>query len=170
MKHAVEPAAITAPLTGPPPSLARRRAGLAVIALGLLAGAAGWWFSGRTVAEGAALFDGRRPLAARIQGHDEPLPPAAARCSNCHAPAALRAAAAGAGVASASFGPLLDHATLTELRPRRGGPPSRYDATALCRVLRQGIDPAWITLPRTMPRYTLSDAECTALWAHLSRQ
>jgi len=147
----------------------RRAAGALVVgALAAGAGLAWWWLQASPAADGAALFDGRRPLIARIQGHDDRLPPAAARCSNCHAPSAVRQAAAGAGVATANFGPVLDRASLTQPLPRRGGPPSRYDAAALCRVLRTGADPALITLPRTMPRYELSDADCAALWAHLS--
>jgi hypothetical protein len=153
----------------------RRHRGAARVALtGVLAlgavgvGAGWWWWQGRPAADGAALFDGRRPLVARIQGHEDRLPPAAARCANCHAPSAIRQAAAGAGVATANFGPVLDRATLTQPLPRRGGPPSRYDAAALCRVLRTGADPALVTLPRTMPRYELADADCTALWAYLS--
>jgi hypothetical protein len=118
---------------------------------------------------GEQLFDGRQPLGAQIQGHAEPLPPAAARCSNCHVTQAVRQGAAAAGLAGAAFAPLLTAATLDQDLPRRGGPPSRFDAASLCRLLRDGIDPAWVMLPKVMPRYQVSDAQCVALWTHLTR-
>lgn len=129
--------------------------GVVAAALGAAATATSWL--GHTQNEaGAELFDGRRPLAARIAGHDEALPPLASRCSNCHA---------GAN----AVGGELNDATLASLRPRRGGPPSRYDAARLCRLLREGIDPAHVMVPREMPRYTIDDQACAALWSHLSR-
>jgi cytochrome c553 len=108
----------------------------------------------RAAAEGAALYEGRKSLIARIAGHEEDLPPVATRCTNCHeGPQTVATLNAG---------------TLAVKLPRRGGPPSRYDATALCRALREGIDPAYVTLPRAMPRYQIDDADCAAMWAHLS--
>lgn len=104
--------------------------------------------------EGAALFEGRLPLAAQVVGHDERLPTEAARCVNCHG---------GTG-----FAPRLDARSLTEPRARRGGPPSRYDAASLCRLLRTGVDPAWVMVPRAMPRYDITERECEALWLHLA--
>ena len=115
---------------------------------------------------GFELFSGAASLQGTIVGHASALPPAAARCVNCHA---TGSAAAPASVASAaSFGPLLTPQGLTGAVARRGGPPSRYDAPAFCRLLRQGVDPAWVIVPRSMPRYTLTDADCHALWAHLT--
>ncbi len=115
---------------------------------------------------GHALFTGAAPLHGTINGHASALPPAAARCVNCHT---IGSAAPGAAAASvASFGPLLTKQGLTGLVARRGGPPSRYDEAALCRLLRQGVDPAWVMVPRSMPRYELSDADCQALWTHLT--
>jgi len=98
----------------------------------------------------------------------ERLPPAATRCINCHAPTAVREGAARAGLAEGSFGPLLNADLLQTPQARRGGPPSRYDSHSLCHLLRTGIDPAWVTLPRSMPRYELSDQDCTQLWQHLT--
>lgn len=119
---------------------------------------------------GRALFEGDAPLAGRLTGHDSDLPPAASRCSNCHRrDTAPPGAPAPAGDETRSFGPALDAANLAESKPRRGGPPSRYDAASLCRVLRDGIDPAWVMIDRTMPRYQLEDADCEALWRHLIR-
>jgi hypothetical protein len=34
--------------------------------------------------------------------------------------------------------------------------------------MREGIDPAWVVIPQTMPRYAFTDQECGALWAFLS--
>lgn len=139
-----------------------KRATNLALAVGLVAAGLGaaatapTWLAGPGGAAGAEWFDGRRPLVARIAGHDEALPPLASRCSNCHA---------GPG----AVGGELNRATLAGLRPRRGGPPSRYDAARLCRLLREGIDPAHVMVPREMPRYTIDDEACAALWSHLSR-
>ncbi len=105
------------------------------------------------------------PLQGTIVGHSSALPPAAARCINCHA---VGRAAPASAASAASFGPLLTPQSLTGAVARRGGPPSRYDAPAFCRLLRQGVDPAWVIVPRSMPRYARSDADCHALWAHLT--
>ena len=112
------------------------------------------------LARGRALFAGTAPMRGTISGHASALPPAGARCVNCHA--------AGAASASASFGPLLTRPHLTGLLPRRGGPPSRYDEATFCRLLRTGIDPAYVLITRSMPRYELPDADCQALWLHLT--
>ena len=116
------------------------------------------------VARGHALFAGTAPLHGTISGHASALPPAGARCVNCHAAGAAAVPAS----AAASFGPLLTRPHLTELRPRRGGPPSRYDEATFCRLLRTGIDPAYVLITRSMPRYELPDADCRALWLHLT--
>ena len=111
---------------------------------------------------GRALFHAELPLTARMVGHADALPQAAVRCRNCHSkqPAS--------GDAAQDFAPLLNARTLLAQSPRRGGPPSRYDAKALCRVLREGIDPAHVMIQQAMPRYTLSDGECEALWSYLT--
>lgn len=128
-------------------------AGLAVAAAGALA-AAPFFGDWRARREGAALYEGRQALVAHVRGHEQPLPHAAARCVNCHEGAQ-------------AVGPLLDGRTLAQPLARRGGPPSRYDAKALCRLLREGIDPAAVLLPRAMPRYEIDPRACEALWAHL---
>jgi hypothetical protein len=51
--------------------------------------------------------------------------------------------------------------------PRRGGPPSAFDRDTFCRLLRTGVDPAWVVVDVSMPRYALSDEQCHALWTHL---
>jgi len=113
---------------------------------------------------GSELFNGGAPLQGTIVGHSSALPPSASRCVNCHA---IGSAAPSSAASAASFGPLLTPQSLTGAVARRGGPPSRYDAAAFCRLLRQGVDPAWVVVPRSMPRYVLTDADCHALWAHL---
>lgn len=114
-------------------------------------------------ARGRQVFEGQAAIDARITGQDFALPAEASRCVNCHGPAR------GASPAGAQrIGPLLTPATLTEAVPRRGGPPSRYDAASLCKLLRTGIDPAHVIIPRTMPRYEISDVDCQSLWLHLT--
>ncbi len=115
-------------------------------------------------ADGKRLFNGQTPIPARLVGHAEVLPASTARCSNCHAitPPNIPLAA--------SFAPVLDAPSLQKPLSRRGGPPSKFDATSLCKLLREGVDPAWIVLPTTMPRYTISDLQCSALWSFLVRQ
>lgn len=109
-------------------------------------------------AQGEALWRGERPLAGQIAGHAQAMPAAALRCVNCH----------GGGPGAAPGGaPRLDAATLTRPLARRGGPPSAYDEQAFCRLLRTGIDPAAVLLPREMPRYRIDDRDCAALWRHL---
>ena len=123
---------------------------------------------------GRRLFTGELPLAGRVTGHTTDLPQQASRCVNCHAagtavPSASASASASAGPSTQSFGPVLNADLLAKNRPRRGGPPSKYDAAALCKLLTTGIDPAYIIIPRNMPRYDASIAECNALWAYLSQ-
>jgi cytochrome c553 len=126
------------------------------------------WLAQLSGSAGAELFDGRRPISAQVDGHGQNLPPHAGRCINCHSASAAPANALGAG--TAAFGPGLTAASLTQLQARRGGPPSRFDMTSFCKLLRTGIDPAWVTLTKTMPRYAVSDAECAELWAYLELQ
>ncbi|HXI60327.1 MAG TPA: hypothetical protein VNO55_29885 [Polyangia bacterium] len=105
---------------------------------------------------GQALFTGARPLAAHVAGQDFALPQDAVACTNCHQ-----------GQPPNVFGPPLTRATLTRARARRGGPASVYDDARFCRALRDGIDPALVVIPQTMPRYAFSDPQCRALWAFL---
>lgn len=109
---------------------------------------------------GQLWFEGAMPLQARMVGHGQDLPASAAACINCH----------GAGPQRERFAVALERAWLTEPRQRRGGPASRYDAKGFCRVLREGVDPAWVVVNQTMPRYELTDLQCQALWLHLTRE
>jgi len=110
---------------------------------------------------GKELFTGEAALKGRISTHDMDLPPAVVRCANCHAE--------GTGPAVArSNAPRLDRELLLSPQRRRGGPPSHYDRDAFCNVLRKGVDPAWVVINEEMPRYTIDDADCSALWRFLA--
>ena len=144
------------------------------VSLLLLLGAGAWAYQraqARAVIEhGDRLFHGEAALAARIVGHTMLLPATVSRCMNCHetrSTAVSAAASAVAGGQAGRYGPALDHATLAQPLARRGGPPSRYDASALCTLLRTGIDPAQVMIPQTMPHYDIADTDCAALWAYL---
>lgn len=129
--------------------------------------AAGWGASGWQAREqrerGAALYAGEVPLAGRLFGHEGVLPATATRCRNCHEPSAVPAGPAGLGAYAAT----LNAASLQTARPRRGGPPSAFDAARLCALLREGVDPAHVMIATTMPRYDITDAQCEDLWAYL---
>lgn len=118
-----------------------------------------------TPTEGERLYTAAIALPARIWGHERDLPIEASRCTNCHVRSAQPVAASAPATV---VGPVLSAAALNSLRSRRGGPPTRYDAVSLCRLLRSGVDPAQIVVPRVMPRYTVSDAQCHALWQYLA--
>jgi hypothetical protein len=120
--------------------------------------------SERSAERGDALFHGREPLAGKIRGHDDALPPEAIRCANCHE--AAPATNPGTQRLSRLAPPHLDAALLLEYRQRRGGPPSRYDQPAFCALLRTGVDPAHILVAREMPAYEIDDAQCASLWAY----
>jgi hypothetical protein len=126
------------------------------------------------VQQGKASFRGDVPLEAHMAGHTTLLPTSVVRCKNCHqttapAPSSF-AQATGGERPGQSFGPILNRATLTEARRRRGGPPSKYDASTFCRLLNEGVDPAHVIIPMTMPRYRASQDECDALWEYLVSQ
>ena len=164
---------------------------LTVLGVGLALGAVRAAADARLLSAGESLFDGRAPLVARIGGHADPLPPALVACANCHRPApqpvgvalstdrpqddgnrtAGPAGAEGspARAALASPGPLLHRDLLLDPVPRRGGPPSRFDRDAFCRLLQSGEDPAGVLLPRAMPRYAIDSAACDALWRYVTR-
>ena len=114
-----------------------------------------------TTSLGHALFVGKVPLSGRISSHPTALPPEVARCSNCHAVGEGREV-------PGSQAPPLTRAGLTELRPRRGGPPSNYSIQTFCTLLRTGKDPAYILISEQMPRYTITDDQCAALWRYVT--
>jgi len=138
-------------------------AALVALAATIGAAAVGWRAAREADAaeKGRALYAGERPLPGRILGHETDLPAEASRCSNCHGQPGSR------NEPGQTYAPPLGKAMLTTPRPRRGGPPSVYTAEALCTLLRSGVDPAHVVIPRTMPRYRPSDEDCAALWAHM---
>ncbi len=138
-----------------------------LLAAGVLAGCDGG--DAARAAQGERLYDGRSPLAGRIHGHAQPLPPVALACTNCHGGAQARPAAEVRVARAAAAGPELDRTSLTSVQPRRGGPATRFELATFCRLLRTGEDPAHVLLPRVMPRYEISDEQCAALWSHLIR-
>src|SRR5512145_3268467 len=78
-------------------------------------------------ARGHQLFHGEAPLSGRIVGQDFALPVAASRCANCHGPGRTPAQAGQPAAPPLARGPL------TDVKRRRGGPPSRYEAATFCR-------------------------------------
>jgi hypothetical protein len=117
----------------------------------------GWSSAGRR------MFFGETPLLGTIVGHQRPLPPEMVGCANCHSE--------GSGsISTRSFAPRLDRAGMIAPRGRRGGPPSRFSAVSFCRLLRTGVDPAYIVINRQMPRYMLDDGQCLDLWQYLMEE
>lgn len=135
---------------------------LVTIAVVVLAGC-----DSREAARGRLLFSGEMSISSRVVGHGNSLPAEASRCANCHERPSPGTSPA-SGAQRQVIGGALSSRSLLELRSRRGGPPSRFDAHALCRLLRTGVDPANIVIPSVMPRYDVSDADCEALWDYLS--
>ncbi|CAB3810230.1 hypothetical protein LMG28614_07234 [Paraburkholderia ultramafica] len=128
----------------------------AVLGLAFAAASAAAAPSGETAEWGRAIFHGETALTAHLRGDTRPLPEFALRCANCHTQSS----------GATAFAPSLSAAYLLEPIPRRGGPPTRYDREAFCKVLATSIDPAAVMLANSMPQYVLSDDECTALWAY----
>jgi hypothetical protein len=119
---------------------------------------------------GARIFSGVTPLGGRIVGHEEDLPPQASRCANCHLMSAAAESSADLTKSTQRFGPALSAALLKEAISRRHGPPSRYDKASFCMLLRTGVDPVQVVVPRAMPRYAVNAKQCAALWAYLTAQ
>jgi hypothetical protein len=111
---------------------------------------------------GEALFAGRESLKGTIRGHEGRLPPEVVVCGNCH-PAANQSRADAAA-------PRIDRSWLLEASPRRRGPPTSYDSRSFCRLLRTGVDPAYILIAREMPVYDVDDAQCGELWRFLTEE
>lgn len=113
------------------------------------------------VLRGQSLFTGTIDLQGRIYTHTADMPPSVVRCANCHA------VADGADVPR-SLAPRLTRSLLVLPHARRGGPPSNYSRAAFCTLLRRGIDPAFVMISVAMPRYTIDDENCGALWRYLT--
>jgi hypothetical protein len=113
-----------------------------------------------SVVRGRRLFSGREAVTGVIVGHKTAMPAAAVRCGNCHQ--------AGDSGPRQSLGPRLNRDTLLEIQKRRGAPPSAYDMRTFCRILRTGVDPAYVVIAPEMPRYEIDDGQCQSLWLYLT--
>jgi hypothetical protein len=114
-----------------------------------------------SISAGRRLFFGELPLVGAIVGHRQPLPAEVTVCANCHTGDSVPASGRSSGP------PPLSRLSLSELRKRRGGPPSQFSEASFCRLLRTGIDPAYIVIARRMPRYIVSEEQCQNLWDYL---
>ena len=114
---------------------------------------------------GEALFSGAEALPGAVRGHRSRLPREVVRCSGCHTKGEKRAEKSAWGDPSA---PPLGRSLLLQPQERRGGPPSSYDRSSFCRVLRTGIDPANIIVGRIMPVYEIDDSQCSRLYRFLT--
>jgi hypothetical protein len=111
--------------------------------------------------KGQALFSGTIELHGRMYTHVADMPPRVVRCSNCHA------VADGPDVPR-SQAPRLTPGLLILPRARRGGPPSHYSRDGFCTLLRKGVDPAFVMISVEMPRYSIDDADCGAIWRYVT--
>ena len=109
---------------------------------------------------GAQLFFGKRALAGRLAGDELLLPADATACANCHTEGAGQAGRG--GVRSLRFGPPIQRGELMVSTPRRGGPPSRYDVSRFCRLLRTGVDAAEVMIARAITAGTNQPATLSA--------
>jgi hypothetical protein len=116
----------------------------------------------RELKQGKGLFftgtDHAGPIRAHLAHHQLDLPVSAVRCVNCHDRAGDR---------TEGRAQVLSRQSLLVSQPRRGGPSTRFDQVSFCKLLATGVDPAWILINQTMPRYDLNDEQCRALWTYL---
>lgn len=110
---------------------------------------------------GRQLFYGDAALNGRAYKHLSGLPPEVVRCGNCHS------ARSGPDVAR-SAAPRLEPEMLTNRISRRGGPASSYDSHSFCALLERGVDPSGVLVSVDMPRYSITQADCEALWQFLT--
>ncbi len=116
---------------------------------------------GAKSAEGAKLFDGDEALKGRLQGMSFELDASAVRCKNCHTVTAQ-------AVIPGSSAPALTAGMLTSELKRRSGPPSHYTLESFCKLLRTGIDPAYVIVNRQMPRFEIDEEQCGSIWSYLT--
>jgi cytochrome c553 len=114
----------------------------------------------RSWLRGAAIYHGYVERPGRIMGHQSDLPAEASRCANCHDAPVNSNTQRGVAV--------LSSVTLVENHSRRGGPPVAYTEESFCTFLQSGVDPAFVMADRTMPRFSLNDDDCAALWRYVS--
>jgi hypothetical protein len=114
-----------------------------------------------SIQRGEAIYFGKEPSHGKIRGQDDPLPPEAVRCVNCHNPASKDRL-------SGKPAPRIDGEWLTKTRQRHGGPPSSYSQASFCKLLRSGTDPVYVLVAREMPIYEMNDDQCASLWTFLT--
>lgn len=118
---------------------------------------------------GERMYKGEEPLQAHISGYSQALSSEASRCSNCHSNSdSSSMSEAQTPQLATAVAPALTAESLTREAARRGGPASRFDEDSFCRLLRSGVDPAYVVVPRTMPRYDMSEAQCRDLWRYIT--
>ena len=144
------------------------RVGIALLVLCQLPFFGGLSAAASPGSRGRAIFVGKVPLKGRVRGHQGELPPAVVVCRNCHTAGTRTQGPALAP--AARLAARLDRSLLLEPRPRRGGPPSSYDRSAFCKLLRTGIDPAYVLVARDMPIFDLDDGQCDSLWRFLTAE
>jgi hypothetical protein len=112
---------------------------------------------------GQDIYLGKEVIIGKIDGHASSLPPSLGICVTCHASAKRSRL-------EAELAPRLNRSSLLDPRSRRGGPGFSYDKTNFCKTVRTGIDPQYIVLRRAMPRFEISESQCSALWAYLTNE
>lgn len=115
------------------------------------------------IRRGERVYLGEADVSGHMVGHTTNLPRMALKCVNCHAKdASVQKDKTG-------FAPPLSGAHLLHEKSRRGGPPSKYDLPGFCKLLREGIDPAFVVIDNAMPRYKLSLVDCESLWLYVKQ-
>jgi hypothetical protein len=112
---------------------------------------------------GKQIYLGEETVIGKIDGHISSLPPSLGKCVTCHTFARQ-------STLEAESAPLLHRSALLDPHSRRGGPGFSYDKTSFCKTVRTGIDPQYVVLSRAMPRFEISEAQCSALWTYLTDQ
>lgn len=136
-----------------------RGALLAALAVGALfpLPAAGW----ADTARGRAIYErgqGGDPITARVGAGGIAAPATGFPCMGCHGVDGLGGREGGVAPPDITWDRLA----------RADGPGGRgYDAAALVRAVRDGVAPDGRTLHPAMPRYTMAEADWTALVEHL---
>ncbi|MFZ6689685.1 hypothetical protein ACO0K0_18235 [Undibacterium sp. SXout11W] len=114
------------------------------------------------VQKGENLFYGREALKGTLYLHNRSLDTSFVRCMNCH-----RFQDEQKTSNKSDFGPEIGAHFLLTKNSLRGGPARAYEADSFCQMLRTGMDPSQIMMRTDMPRYSVSDDDCHALWRFL---
>ena len=112
---------------------------------------------------GKQIYLGEETVTGKIDGHISSLPSSLGKCVTCHTFDRQ-------SILEVESAPLLNRSSLLDPRSRRGGPGFSYDKTNFCKTVRTGIDPQYVVLRRAMPRFEISEAQCSALWTYLTDQ